>query len=365
MSARIDAFLQLAREQNCSDLHLAVGSPPLLRMYGEMSPVRYRELGADELKGFVFEILTESQITAFDGGSDLDFSYSPNGADRYRFNVFRKIGGIGAAIRVVSNRIPKLSELALPPVVHKLAALPQGLLLVTGATGSGKSTTLASIIDFLNESRRLNIITIEDPVEYMHPSKKSLVVQREVGTSVENFAAGLRAALREDPDVILVGELRDAETIMMSMMAAETGHLVLGTLHTTSAAKTLDRMIDVLPAEMKSQGVMFLAQNLRGVISQTLVPTPDRRGRKVVAEVMVMTPAIANLVMTGKLVQIPATMQISREQGMQLLDQALIDAVQAKEIDPDAAYLQASDKKLLQRFVTDPKLLPQVSLVGR
>jgi twitching motility protein PilT len=193
----------------------------------------------------------------------------------------------------------------------------------------------------------------------------SLVVQREVGSSVDSFSEGLRAALREDPDVILVGELRDPETIMMAMMAAETGHLVLGTLHTTSAAKTLDRIIDALPAEQKAQGTTFLAQSLRGVISQTLVMKSDGSGRKAVAEVMVMTPAISNLIVTGRSFQISSAMQTGRELGMQLMDQALVEAVQAKEIDPDAAYLHATDKKVLQRFVTDPKLLPQVNLVGR
>ena len=365
MTAHIDAFLQMGRDQGGSDIHLGVGCPPALRVLGEITPIRYRDLTGDELKALLHEVMSDVQKVEFEAGNDVDFSYSPKDDERYRLNVFRKEGGVGAVIRVVPKSIPPLDELGLPPIVKSLAQSPHGLLLVTGATGTGKSTTLASIIDYLNSTCKLNIITLEDPVEYLHKSKSSLVVQREVGTSVDSYAAGLRAALREDPDVILVGEMRDAETIMTAMTAAETGHLVLGTLHTTSAMKTLDRIIDVLPAEQKAQGTMFLAQSLLGVISQTLVRTADGRGRKAILEIMVMTSAISNMLLTGKTIQIPATMQTGREQGMQIMDHALLEAVQAKEIDPDAAYLHAHDKRLLQRFVTDSKLLPQVSLVGR
>jgi twitching motility protein PilT len=364
MNRRIDALLQLGREQGCSDIHLAVGHPPLLRVMGEIAPLRYRDLSADELSQLVNEVMDDSHRVRFDAGQDVDFSYSTRNDERYRFNIYRKMGGIGCAIRVVPKNIPALDHLGLPTVVKQLVMAHQGMVLVTGATGTGKSTTLAAIIDYLNSTRKLNIITLEDPVEYMHASKLSLVVQREVGSSVKGFADGLHAALREDPDVILVGELRDPATIMMAMMAAETGHLVLGTLHTTSAAKTLDRIIDVLPAEQKAQGTTFLAQSLRGVISQTLVLKPNRSGRKVIAEIMVMTTAIANLLMTGRAFQITSVMQTGRDLGMQLMDQALVDAVQLKEIDPDQAYLHAQDKKLLQRFVTNPKLLPPVSLVA-
>jgi len=365
VAARIDAFLELGREQNASDIHLAVGMPPVLRLHGEIQPIRYRELTADECRSLLFEVLNDAQKEQFEAGADLDFSYSPAEGERYRFNVFRKAGAIAAVVRIVPKAVSSLEELGLPPVVKKLTHSHQGLLLVTGATGTGKSTTLAAIIDHLNSTRRLNIITLEDPVEFLHKSKMSLVVQREVGTSVGSFAEGLRAALREDPDVILVGELRDAETISMAMMAAETGHLVLGTLHTTSAAKTLDRIVDSLPAELKAQGLVFLSQNLRGVISQVLVKKPGGRGRKAVVEVMVLTAAISNLLLTGKQFQIPAVMQTGKSAGMCLLDQALLEAVQAKEVDPDDAYLHANDKKLFQRFVTDRRLLPQVALVGR
>jgi twitching motility protein PilT len=362
--ARLDAFLQLGKEQGCSDIHLAVGAPPLLRLYGQLVPVKYRDLGREELEGLLDEILTEPQKARLGAGADLDFAYSQPGLGRFRVNLYRKLGGIGASFRVVPEQIPGIDTLGLPPAVKRLTNLHQGLVLVTGATGMGKSTTLAAMIDHINNSRRLNIITLEDPIEFRHESKGCLVVQREIGTHVASFADGLRAALREDPDVILVGELRDTETIISATMAAETGHLVLGTLHTPSATKSIDRIIDALPSEQKAQGTTFLAQSLRGVVSQALVRTADGRGRKAVAEVMVMTHAIANLILTGKVFQIPSSIQTGKELGMQLMDQALLAALQQKEIDPNEAYRHALDKQPFQRFVTDPELLPKVNLVG-
>jgi twitching motility protein PilT len=265
---------------------------------------------------------------------------------------------------VIPSQIPGLDSLGLPPAVKNLTRYHQGLLLVTGATGTGKSTTLAAMIDHINSTRRLNIITLEDPIEFVHQSKLSLVVQREVGTHVGSFAEGLQAALREDPDIILVGELRDPETIMLAMVAAETGHLVLGTLHTTSATKTLDRILDAMPAEQRTQGAMFLAQSLRGVVSQALLRSADGRGRRAIVEVLVMTTAIANLIVSGKVFQVPSMLQTGKDAGMQLMDQALLEALQKKEIDPDDAYRCAADKRPFQRFVTDPGLLPKVNLVG-
>jgi twitching motility protein PilT len=362
--ARLDAFLQLGKEQGCSDIHLAVGIPPMLRMHGELLPVKYRELGDGELQGLLDEILTEPQRATFASGKDLDFSYSDQKVGRFRVNLFRKLGGIGASFRVIPSQIPSLDSLGLPPVVKSLTRHHQGLILVTGASGTGKSTTLAAMIDHLNSTRRLNILTLEDPVEFVHRSKMSLVVQREVGTHVSGFAEGVRAALREDPDIILVGELRDTETITLAMMAAETGHLVLSTLHTTSAVKTLDRILDAMPVEQRAQGAMFLAQAVRGVVSQVLVRTADERGRKAAVEVLVMTPAIANLIVSGKFFQIPSMIQTGRDQGMQLMDQALLDGLQKKELDPDDAFRCANDKRPFQRFVTDPNLLPRVNLVG-
>jgi twitching motility protein PilT len=362
--ARVDAFLQLGREQGCSDIHLAVGIPPTLRLHGELIPVKYRDLAEDELRGLIEEIMTEPQRAAFASGRDLDFSYAGAEAGRFRVNVFRKLGGMGASFRVIPSQSPSLESLGLPPVVKNLTRHHQGLLLVTGATGTGKSTTLAAMIDHINSTRRLNIITLEDPIEFVHPSKMCLVVQREVGTHVGSFAEGLQAALREDPDIILVGELRDVETITLAMTAAETGHLVLGTLHTTSATKTLDRILDAMPAEQRTQGAMFLAQSLRGVVSQALLRTADGRGRKAIVEVLVMTTAISNLIVSGKVFQVPSMLQTGKDSGMQLMDQALLEGLQRKEIDPDDAYRCAADKRPFQRFVTDPGLLPKVNLVS-
>lgn len=360
--ARLDAFLKLGRDQGCTDIHLAVGLPPLLRNLGDLSPIKYRDLSDQEMESLIFEILTTEQAERFNEGHDVDFAYESEEVGRFRVSLYRKVTGIGAAFRLIPAEIPSLEDLGLPSAAQKFLDIHQGLVLVTGATGTGKSTTLASMLDQLNRTRRLNIITLEDPIEHIHKSEKSLVVQREVGTHVENFAEGLRAALREDPDVILVGELRDPETVMMAMTAAETGHLVLGTLHTTSAAKTLDRIIDATPTELKAQTTNFLAQHLHGVISQKLVKSADGRSRKAIIEIFVNTPAIANLIHTGKIFQIPSILQTGRDKGMQLMDQALLEALQKKEIDPDDAYVHATDKKMFQRFVTDPDLLPQVDL---
>jgi twitching motility protein PilT len=289
----------------------------------------------------------------------VDFSYVSTDGGRFRANVFRKDTGIGAVFRSIPTEIPSIDKLALPPVVKKLCDYHQGMILVTGSTGSGKSTTLAAMIDLLNSTRKLNIISLEDPIEFVHRSKNSQVIQRELGTHLPSFAEGVRAAMREDPDVILVGEMRDAETISMAMTAAETGHLVLGTLHTTGAVKTIDRIIDALPTDEREQTKSFLSQSLLAVVTQVLVKTPDNQGRRAICEVMMMTKAIAKLILTDQTHQIPSQLQTGREFGMQLLDQALLTAVQAQEIDPDSAYAYASDKRMFEKFVVDTSLLPK------
>jgi len=362
--ARIDTFLKLGREGGCSDVHLAVGVPPMLRLRGDLLPIKFRDLGDTELEGYINEIITESQKEKLLQGHDLDFSYAAKGVGRFRANVFRKLGGIGAVFRHIPETIPTLKELGLPPVMEKVLDHHQGLILVTGSTGTGKSTSLAAMIDFINLNRQGNIITLEDPIEFVHRSKRCQVVQREVGTHVRSFADGLRAALREDPDIILVGEMRDTETISMAMMAAETGHLVFGTLHTTSTTKTLDRIIDALPIEQRAQAKIFLAQNLHAVMTQVLVKTHDGAARKAVCEVLTMTPAIAKLITDDKIFQIPNQIMTGKSMGMQLLDQALMENLERELIDPDDAYRFAHDKKLFQRFVTDPTLLPKVDLAG-
>jgi twitching motility protein PilT len=351
--ARIDSFLKLGVAQGCSDLHLAVGVPPMLRMFGDLVPIKFRDLGEAELEGYITEVLTPSQIKVLREGNDIDFSYVSADGGRFRVNVFRKETGIGAAFRTIPTSMPSIDQLGLPPIVRKLCDYHQGMILVTGSTGTGKTTTLASMIDYLNSTRPLNIISLEDPIEFVHRSKTAQVIQRELGTHLPTFAEGVRAAMREDPDVILVGEMRDAETISMAMTAAETGHLVLGTLHTTSATKTIDRIVDALPTEEREQTKSFLASSLLAVITQVLVKTPDQRGRRAVCEVMVVTKAIGKLIMTDQGHQIPSQLQMGREYGMQLMDQALLAAIQAKEVDPEQAYAYALDKRQFQRYVTD------------
>jgi len=360
--ARINAFLELAREQSCSDIHFAVGAPPMLRQLGDLTPIKYRDLSAAELQDLLYEIMEPASRQECEEGKDVDFSYQHNDVGRFRANVFHKVGGLGATFRVIAPKIPTLDELELPKVIESLISTSNGLVLITGATGTGKSTTLAAMINHLNNNRRLNIITLEDPVEFIYESNLSLVVQREVGKHLDTFANGLRAALREDPDVILVGELRDPETISLAMTAAETGHLVLGTLHTSSAVKSLDRIIDAMPSEQKAQATTFMAQNLRGVISQKLVRTANGRGRKAIVEVMVNIPSISALILSGKIHQIPTVLQTGSDKGMQLMDQALMQAVKDKQIDADDAYIHSNDKKQFQQFVSNPDILPPIDL---
>jgi len=360
--ARIDAFLKLGLAQGCSDIHLAVGVPPMLRMNGDLLPIKFRELSDTELEGYIHEILTSKQKDVLHDGHDLDFSYVAEEGGRFRVNVFRKATGYGAVFRYIPDDVPTLDQLHVPPILKQFCDYHQGMVLVTGSTGTGKSTTLAAMVDHLNSTRSLNIISLEDPIEFVHPSKQSQIIQREVGTHVASFADGVRSAMREDPDVILVGELRDAETISMAMTAAETGHLVLGTLHTTGAVKTLDRIIDALPGELREQTKGFLAMSLKAVVTQVLVKTPDGRGRRAIMEILVNTRAIAKQITTDQTHQIPSQLQTGKDIGMQLMDDTLLAAIHAKEIDPDDAIRFASDKKKFQRFVTDTDLIPTIEI---
>jgi twitching motility protein PilT len=355
---RIDSFLKLGLAQGCSDVHLAVGVPPMLRMNGDLMPIKFRDLSDTELESYVTEILSDSQRDHFGSGRDLDFSYVSGEGGRFRVNLFRKDTGVGAVFRYIPNEVPTLEKLNVPPIIRDFCDYHQGMVLVTGSTGTGKSTTLAAMIDHLNKTRNLNIISLEDPIEFVHPSKNSQVIQRELGTHLQSFAAGVRSAMREDPDVILVGELRDAETISMAMTAAETGHLVLGTLHTTSAVKTIDRIIDALPGELREQTKSFLSQSLKAVVTQVLVKTPDGRGRRAIMEILVNNRAISKLIMTDQTHQIPAQLQTGRDLGMQIMDQSLLQAIEAKEVDPDDAFRHALDKRRFHRFVTDTSMLP-------
>ena len=358
---RIDSFLKLGLAQGCSDIHLAVGVPPMLRMNGDLMPIKFRELSDTELESYVMEILSDSQKDYFYSGHDLDFSYIDEDGGRFRVNLFRKDTGVGAVFRYIPNEVPTLEQLNMPDVIRGFCDYHQGMVLVTGSTGTGKSTTLAAMINHLNHTRSLNIISLEDPIEFVHPSKKSQVIQRELGTHLRTFADGVRSAMREDPDVILVGEMRDADTISMAMTAAETGHLVLGTLHTTSAVKSIDRIIDALPGELREQTKSFLSHSLKAVVTQVLIKTPDGRGRKAVFEILVNNRAIAKLIMTDQSHQIPSQLQTGKNIGMQLMDQALLESIQANEVDPDDAYRYALDKKKFQRYVTESDIVPTLA----
>ena len=334
----------------------------MVRLHGDLVPIKFRELTATELDGYVNEILTQTQQDLFSQNQDLDFSYISKDGGRFRVNVFHKHTGVGATFRNIPNKIPTMESLQLPPVMTKFCDLHQGMVLITGSTGTGKSTTLAAMIDHLNSTRDLNIISLEDPIEFVHQSRRAQIVQRELGTHVPSFAEGVRAALREDPDVILVGELRDADTISMAMTAAETGHLVLGTLHTTGAVKSIDRIIDALPPAQAAQTKSFLAHSLQAVVTQALVKAPDGRGRKAIFEILVMTRAISKLIATDQTHQIHGQLQTGKDYGMQTMDQALLDAVENKLIDPDDAYRYASDVKKFERFVTDSTILRAVKI---
>ncbi len=334
----------------------------MLRMYGDLLPVKFRDLTHAELESYISEVTTSTQQNLLRQGADLDFSYVSSNGNRFRANIFRKDTGLGANFRTITEKVPSLESLQLPKIIQDLCDNQQGLILVTGSTGTGKSTTLAAMIDYLNTRRKLNIISLEDPIEFIHCSKESQVIQRELHTHIPSFSEGVRAALREDPDVILVGELRDADTIRWAMTAAETGHLVLGTLHTTGAIKTIDRIIDALPADEREQTKSFLAQSLLAVITQALVKGTDQRSRKAVCEIMVITRAISKLIMTDQTHQILSQLQTGRNVGMQTLDQALLEGIQQKRLDPDDAYLYANDKQLFTRHVTDISILPKLDL---
>ncbi|MEM7612411.1 MAG: PilT/PilU family type 4a pilus ATPase [Pseudomonadota bacterium] len=362
--ARIDAFLKLGLAQGCSDVHLAVGVPPMLRMNGDLMPIKFRDLTDAELNNYVAEILTKSQQDKFANGNDLDFSYVTEEGSRFRVNLFRKDTGVGAVFRAIPTQVPTLKSLDLPPVIETFCDYHQGMVLVTGSTGTGKSTTLAAMINHLNQTRSLNIISLEDPIEFVHPSQRSQVVQRELGTHIPSFAAGVRGAMRQDPDVILVGEMRDIETISMAMTAAETGHLVLGTLHTTGAVKTIDRIIDALPGELREQTKSFLSQSLKAVVTQVLVKTPGGQGRKAMHEILVNTKAVANLILSDQTHQISAQLQTGSDVGMQTMDQALLEAINKSEIDPDDAFRYCNDKRKFQRFVTDTSVLPKLDMAS-
>lgn len=351
--AKIDAFFKLMSEQNASDLHMSSGNQPILRINGELERVDYPELENDDLKAMVYEIAPETKIKEFEETGDVDFGYEVPGLARYRVNFMNQKYGIAAVFRLIPSRIFTVEELGLPPVLKKFAMLKKGMVLVTGPTGSGKSTTLAAMIDYANLKRHDHILTIEDPIEFVHRSQQSLVNHREVGSHTRSFASALRGALREDPDIVLVGEMRDLETIELALMAAATGHLVFGTLHTSNAAKTIDRVIDVFPTNQQNQIRATLSESLKGVIAQNLFRRIDKPGRVASLEIMVCDSAIANLIREAKTHQIPGMIQVGKRKGNQPLDDGIMEHLKAGRISPEEAYEKCQDKKKFRPFLTE------------
>jgi len=341
-------------EQKASDLHLSSANPPILRINGELVRVDYPVMENDDLKSLVYEIAPETKIKVFEETGDVDFGYEVPGVARYRANFFNQKYGIAAVFRLIPSKIMTADDLNLPPVLKKFAMLKKGMVLVTGPTGSGKSTTLAAMIDFANLNRQDHIITVEDPIEFVHQSQQSLVNHREVGVHTRSFASALRGALREDPDIILVGEMRDLETIELALTAAATGHLVFGTLHTSSASKTIDRIIDIFPASQQNQVRATLSESLKGVVAQNLFRRVDKPGRVAALEVLVVDGAIANLIREGKTHQIPGMIQVGKKKGNVPLDDAIIDHLREGRISPEEAYDKSADKKKFRPFLTNP-----------
>jgi len=352
--AQIDAFFKLMHDQGASDLHLISGQQPVLRIRGELERVKYKELKNDALKAMLYEIAPEHKIKEFEETGDVDFAYEIPGLARYRANFFQQKYGVGAVFREIPSTISTCEDLGLPKVVKRLATLPRGLVLVTGPTGSGKSTTLAAIIHEANKTRKEHILTVEDPIEFVHRSELAIVNHREVGLHTKSFSAALRGALREDPDIILVGEMRDLTTMRLAIEAASTGHLVFSTLHTTSAAKTVDRIVEVFPADEQGQIRSTLADGVRAIISQTLFKRIDQKGRIPALEILIATPAVRNLIREAKSHQIPSSIQTGKKYGMQLLDDAIMELYNKGHISADDAYMKANEKSRFRPLLKSP-----------
>ncbi len=342
-------LLRRTVEAEASDLHMKAGAPPVLRIHGSLVPQDLPELTAEAVKAAFSQVTTSTQQESFEQEKELDFAYGADGIGRFRVNASLQRGSIALAFRLVRTDIPTLEELGLPEVCRSLVLKPRGLVLVTGPTGCGKSTTLAAMIGHLNELERRHIVTVEDPIEYVHGNKQSLIAQRELGPDTNSFATALKHVLRQDPDVILVGEMRDLETVSAALTAAETGHLVLATLHTPSAAQTIDRIIDSFPPHQQQQIKVQLSTVLEAVLCQTLVPRADGSGRVAAVEVMVATSAVRNLIREGKTFQIPNVIQTGSQHGMQSLDQALSALCRTNVIAPDEALARCTNPEEFKR----------------
>lgn len=344
-------LVNLGSEMKASDIHITVGIPPTYRVNGDLAPIEAKKLTPDETKALVIEAMNERQFKELEDKGEIDFSYSSPGFARYRVNAYKQRGSFGMALRIIPITIPTIDSLGLPSVIKDLARLPRGLVLVTGPTGSGKSTTLASMVDQINSERNCHILTLEDPLEYLHKHKKAMVNQREIGSDSLSFGNALRGALRQDPDVILVGEMRDLETISIAITAAETGHFVLSTLHTSGAAKTIDRVIDVFPPHQQQQVRVQLSSVIQGIISQQLLPKADGKGRVAAHEIMIATPAIRNLIREDKIHQIDTAIQTGAKLKMQTMDSSLIDLYMRGLIRKDIALTQAMNPEDMKKYI--------------
>jgi len=356
--AHVDDLLRIVVEKGGSDLHLSVGVPPIIRVDGQLLPTNYEKVTPQESQRLVYDILTDDQIQRFETTFELDFSYSLARLSRFRVNIYRDRGNVASAFRVIPSRIPTLRDLSLPPVLEELTRLPRGLILVTGPTGSGKSTSLAAMINQINNERSVHILTIEDPIEYLHSHKFSIINQREVGGDTLAFANALRAALREDPDVILVGEMRDLETMQMAVSAAETGHLVFATLHTNSAATSVERIVDSFPPGQQEQVRLQLSNNLQAILCQQLMPRANQPGRICAMEIMTASPAIRNLIRENKAHQITSMIQTSANLGMQTMDQSLRDLYVRGMITYELAMERAMNPPELEKMIRTATMAP-------
>ncbi|OGR02134.1 MAG: type IV pili twitching motility protein PilT [Deltaproteobacteria bacterium RIFOXYA12_FULL_61_11] len=352
--AKIDSLFRFMVEQKASDMHLSSGAPPKLRVSGSVVSLEIKELSNEECRFLLYEIMPDRIREQFEATGDVDFAYSINGLARFRANVFQQHRGVAAVFRRIPEKILSVQDLDLPKAILQFTDLTKGLVVVTGATGSGKSTTLAALIDHINSTREDHLITLEDPIEFVHQNKRCLVNQREVHRHTQSFAAALRAALREDPDIILVGEMRDLETIELALTAAETGHLVFGTLHTNSAPKTIERIINVFPHGQQEQIRMLLSEGLKGVIAQNLLRRTGG-GRVAALEVMVGTPAVNNLIRENKVFMIKSSIQTGKSLGMQTMDQSLLDLVQRRLVAVEEAMRFAEDKSIFRVERPGPK----------
>jgi twitching motility protein PilT len=342
----IQELLKFTVEAEASDLHISAGSVPMVRVHGQMRKLNLPKMSVEEVEKLIFSTMNDSQITMFKEKLEIDFSTKLSDDTRFRVNAFHQVNGLACAFRVIPNVIKSFEELNLPEVISRLAHRHKGLILVTGPTGSGKSTTLATMIDHINESRHCHIITVEDPIEFVHFSKNSLINQRELGHDTWSFTAALRSALREDPDVILVGEMRDLETVQLALTSAETGHLVLATLHTSSATKSIDRIIDMFPKEQQGQVRSMLSESLQAVVAQTLLPRKDGAGRVPALEIMIANAAVRNLIREEKTYQIPSVIQAGTKEGMQSKDQSLYNHVMNGLLDRKVAEDVADNPKM-------------------